>query len=76
MRITIDIPDMLYRQLIAKAVSEKCPVKELILQSLETELRLRPTKKGRRVTLPLVRSKRPGSLRIDNAKIFETIPFP
>jgi hypothetical protein len=29
-----------------------------------------------RVTLPIVPSKRPGALKLDNAKIFEIIPFP
>ncbi|HWY06558.1 MAG TPA: hypothetical protein VNY24_06830 [Candidatus Acidoferrales bacterium] len=76
MRITIDIPDALYRNLMAKAAREKRPVEELILRSVETMLLLRETKKGRRVTLPIVRSKRPGSLRIDNDKIFQIIPFP
>lgn len=76
MRITIDIPDALYRKLMAKAASEKCSVKEVILQGVETRLRYHRTKKGRRVTFPIIRSKRPGSLQIDNAKIFEIIPFP
>ena len=76
MRITVDIPDALYRELMARATTEKRSVKELILRSVETELRLLRTKKGARVTLPLIRSKRPGSLRIDNEKIFEIIPFP
>jgi len=31
-------------------------------------------KKRRRVTFPLIRSKRPGSLRLDSARIFEIIP--
>jgi hypothetical protein len=31
---------------------------------------------GRRVTLPLVRSKQPGTVALDNANIFEIIPFP
>jgi hypothetical protein len=75
-RITIDIPDGLYRQLTAKAAREKRSVKELILQSVETGLHLRRTNKRRRVSLPIISSKRPGSLRIDSAKIFEIIPFP
>jgi hypothetical protein len=76
MRITIDIPDALYRELMATAAREKRSVEELILRSVETMLLLRETKKGRRVTFPIVRSKRPGSLRIDNDKIFQIIPFP
>jgi hypothetical protein len=76
MRITIDIPDGLYRQLTAKAAGEKRSVEELILRGVETGLRLPQAKKGPRVTFPLIRSKQPGSLEIDNAKIFEIIPFP
>jgi hypothetical protein len=76
MRITIAIPDGLYGELTAKAAREKRSIKELILQCVERGLRLPRTKKGRRVTLPLIRSKRPASLRLDNTKIFESIPFP
>jgi hypothetical protein len=76
MRIMIDIPDAVYRQLTAKAAGEKRSVEELILRCVETGLRLPPAKKGPRVTFPLIYSKRPGSLEIDNVKIFEIIPFP
>ena len=76
MWITIGIPDALYRELMAKAAREKRSVEELILRGVETGLRLPRAKKGRRVTLPLIRSKRPASLRLDNTKIFESISFP
>jgi hypothetical protein len=77
MRTTVDIPDALYRELKSAAAREKRSVKELILRGVEIELRLRrKTGKSRRVVLPLVRSKTPGTLQIDNEKIFELIPFP
>lgn len=76
MRVTIDIPNVLYRHLKAKAAGEKCSVEELIVRSIEAGLRVRKTKKGLPVTLPLIRSKRPGSLVIDNEKIYQIIPFP
>ena len=76
MRTTVDIPDPLYRELKGKAADEGRSVKELILRGVEGELQLIPRKRGRRVSLPLVRSKRPGAVRLDNAKIFEVIPFP
>jgi hypothetical protein len=76
MRIAIDIPDPLYRELTAKAAEEKRSVNELILRGIEAGLLTHRTKKGRRASLPLVRSKRPGSSRIDNAKIYELIDFP
>jgi len=76
MRTTVDIPDSLYRSLKSKAASEGRTIKELILRSVEIELQMIPPQRRRRVTLPLVRSKRPGTVVLDNAKIFEIIPFP
>jgi hypothetical protein len=76
MRTTVDIPDPLYRELKGKAATEGRSVKQLILRGVEAELKSNPRKQGRRVSLPIIRSKRPGSLRLDNAKIYEIIPFP
>lgn len=76
MRTTVDIPDALYRELKSKAAREKRSVKELILRSVEVELRPRSKKRTRRVTFPLIPSKAPGTLDIDNAKIYELISFP
>ena len=75
MRTTVDIPDPLYRRLKGKAASEGSSIKDLILRSVEEKLEPRQRTRGR-VQLPIVRSKRPGSLKLDNAKIFEIIPFP
>lgn len=76
MRTTVDIPDTLYRQLKSRAARERRSVKDLILRGVEGELEPCRRKTKRRISLPLIRSKRPGSLRLDNAKIFEIIPFP
>jgi len=76
MRTTVDIPDSLYRDLKSKAAGEGRSVKELILRGVEIELQLKPTRRRRPVSLPLVRSKKPGTVALDNAKIFEIIPFP
>ncbi|HTQ62623.1 MAG TPA: hypothetical protein VMI32_20525 [Candidatus Solibacter sp.] len=76
MRTTVDIPDGLYRELKSKAAREKRSVKELILRGVEVELRVRRKKLARRVTLPMIASKRPGTLEIDNAQIYDLIPFP
>ena len=51
-------------------------MRELILRGVEVELQLKPRRQGRPVSLPLVRSKQPGTVDLDNAKIFEIIPFP
>jgi hypothetical protein len=76
MRTTVDIPDSLYRDLKSKAAGEGRSVKELILRGVEIELQLKPRRRRRPVSLPLVRSKQPGTVALDNAKIFEIIPFP
>jgi hypothetical protein len=76
MRTTVDIPDPLYRQLKARAATEGRSVKELILKSVQVELSGTQPKPRRRVKLPIVSSKRPGTLRIDNAGIYQIIPFP
>ena len=75
MRTTVDIPDPIYRELKGKAASEGRSVKELILRGVEQELR-GPRARPSRVKLPIVRSKKPGATKLDNAKIFEIIPFP
>lgn len=76
MRTTIDIPDAMYRRLKARAAAEGRPAKTLILRGVEQILKSTPTTTGRPVTVPLVRSKRPGTLRISNARIYDVISFP
>jgi hypothetical protein len=74
MRTTVDIPDLTYRKLKTKAAQQGCSVKELILRGVEKELAL--ARGRRRVRLPIVRSKEPGTLRITNEEIYEISPFP
>ena len=76
MRTTVDIPDSLYQELKTKAAREKRSVKELILRGVEVEVGLRKRKAGRRITFPLVKSRRPGTLEVDNEKINDLISFP
>lgn len=76
MRTTIDIPDAMYRRLKARAAREGRSVKALILNGVATSLASGNGDAGRRVTLPIVRSKRPGTLRLDNARIYDVISFP
>lgn len=76
MRTTIDIPDAMYRQLRMRAASEGRSAKALILEGVEQVLTSRPAASNRRVTLPIVRSRRPGALRIDDARIYDVISFP
>jgi hypothetical protein len=74
-RTTVDIPDSLYRQLKGKAASEGRSVKELVLRAVRTELQV-PPKKATPRKAPVIKSKSPGTLMLDNDKIFEIIPFP
>ena len=76
MRTTIDIPNALYRRLKARAAGEGRSAKALILQGVEQVLKAKPDVSNRPVTLPLVKSKRPGAIRIDNARIYDVISFP
>jgi len=76
MHTTIGIPDALYRELKSKAAGEKRSVKEIILRGVELELRPRSKKRARRVTFPLIPSKKPGALTLTMPKIYELISFP
>jgi len=80
MRTTVDIPDSLYRELKGKAAKEGRSVKELILRSVEGELRSAATSKltvkKKKVRLPILKSKEPGILHLDNERIFDLIGFP
>jgi hypothetical protein len=75
MRTTVDIPDPLYRELKKKAAHEGRTVKDLLLRGAQQQLRP-DAKPVRRRRPPVIDSDRPGSLDLDNAKIYEIIPFP
>ena len=72
----MDIPDPIYRKLKAKAARQGNSVKELILRGVERELDQSPKKSARRITLPIIHSKRPGTINLTNEQIYEIIPFP
>lgn len=76
MRTTVDIPDPVYRRLKVKAAREGRSAKELILRGVEQVLKAEPQRSGRRVKLPIVRSKRPGSMSLDNDKIYDILGVP
>jgi len=76
MRTTVDIPDPLYRELKAQAAREGSSVKEIILCSVQAKLAQAKGKSGKRIVAPIIKSKRPGTLHLDNAKIAELVPFP
>ena len=76
MRTTIDIPDGMYRRLKSRAAGEGRSVKALILNSVEQALADKTSANGRPITLPLIKAKRPGSVTIDHARIYDVISFP
>jgi hypothetical protein len=70
MRTTVDLPDNLFRR--AKAVSslDGLSLKEFITSAIEHELETRQLKLNpKRVSLPIVRSKNPGSVRVTAEQI-------
>ena len=76
MRTTVDIPDQMYKRLKSRAASEGRTAKELILRGVEQILAGERRGRGRRVSVPIITSKRPGTVALDNARIYEVISFP
>lgn len=72
MRTTIDIPDALYRRLKARAAAEGQPAKTLILKAVEQAMDS-PQRTKRRIVIPVIHSKQPGTLRLTNAQIDDLI---
>ena len=75
MRTTVDIPDPLYRELNARAARQGRPVKELILQGVAQVLREPQQVNPPRLKYPILRAGKPGSLKINNKKIYDLIGF-
>ena len=71
MRTTLDLPDKLLCEAKASAARRGVTLKTLVAEALEKEL-WAPAKgkaQKRRMEFPLIRSKRPGHLKISNAQI-------
>lgn len=76
MRTTVDIPDAIYRRLKSAAALQGCSVKDLVLRGVQTELiALQKKRKGKRVKLPIIESKKPGWRNLTNQEINEIL-FP
>ena len=75
MRTTIDIPDPMYRRLKARAATEGRTAKALILRAVEQVLAAKPAS-GKKLKAPVIASKRPGTMQLDNARIYDVISFP
>jgi hypothetical protein len=69
------IPDKLCSKALKKAQAKGCPAEELILRAIKASLLTGEAKPEKR-NPPIIHSKRPGTLYLDNAQIFELIEFP
>jgi hypothetical protein len=77
MRTTIDLPDDLYKSVRTVAIEDDTTLKQMVLDGLNLVLEKRASRAPvKRLKLPLIRSTRPGTLDIDNEKIYEIIDFP
>jgi hypothetical protein len=76
MSTTVEVPEEKYRVLEALAVTEGTTVKELVLEGVDGVINARNPKSVRRLRLPLIDSDSPGSLQLDNEKIYDLIGFP
>jgi len=76
MRTTIDVPDKKYRLLKTMAASQGTSIKALVLRGVDVVLSVEKPPRKRRLKLPLIDSETPGSLQLDNEKIYDLIGFP
>lgn len=71
MKATVEIPDDLYREVKARAALSGRKVKDLVADGLRRvlydELTARP--RSQRIALPVVRSRKPGTLRLTGEAI-------
>jgi hypothetical protein len=71
MRTTIDIPDETYRKVKILAAERGTTVRALVLESLEITTKSNLTLPRKRFEIPVIRSKRPGTLNLTNEQIDE-----
>ena len=74
MRTTIDIPDETYRSIKVLAAERGTTVRDLVLEGMEL-VRRQPAMASKRFVLPIIRSKRPGTLHLTNEQIDELTAF-
>ncbi|MEO8736178.1 MAG: hypothetical protein ABI380_06525 [Edaphobacter sp.] len=59
-----------------RAASQGKTVKELVMRGVDVVLAEEEAPRRRRLKLPLINSDRPGTLDIDNERIYDLIGFP
>ena len=72
MRLSVELSDEMFRQLMLKADEEGLPVHEIMLRGIERELEL-ITSNLKRFEVPVIRSSRPGTLNLTNKQIEDTL---
>jgi hypothetical protein len=74
MKTTIELPDKVFRRAKAEAALEGRSLRAFVLDAVVHELEhLECEPKGKRIELPLVRSRHPGSLRLDGKRVAEAL---
>lgn len=76
MRISIVIPDSLYSELKVRAALQGVTIREIALRGIQRELEETAAKPKPRLSAPILKSHAPGSIQIDNEKIYEIIDLP
>ena len=69
MRVTIDLPDPLFRKLKTVAARRGVLLEDVIQAAVEVEIRKAQSQAKRRVKFPLLPSSEPGTLNLTNADI-------
>jgi hypothetical protein len=69
MRTTIDLPDDLFRRVKSQAALRGETLKEFVQSAMEKEITTQAPAGPFRVTLPLIKSKKPKTLSLTNAQI-------
>jgi hypothetical protein len=76
MRTTLDIPDEAYRRLKIKAAVEGKTIRKIALRGILREIDEEDSPPLPRLSEPILKSYAPGSIDIDNEKIYDLIGFP
>jgi len=76
MRTTLDIPDEAYRKLKIKAATEGKTIRKIALRGILREVDEQDAPPLPRLPEPILTSYAPGSIDIDNERIYDLIGFP
>jgi hypothetical protein len=70
MRTTLELPDEVFREVKLAATGRGVTLKFYLRQAIEHELKREDAPDaGARLTFPLIRSKKPGALKLTNEQI-------